>query len=98
MQSIFTILLFFCFSVAYTQIVITDDDMPSANDTLRYSDTVFDSLASVQLQIAGANATWNFIHLRPIRQDVKDFKRAIFTLMLSFFWVSINMVSKSLNP
>ncbi len=89
MQSIFTILLFFCFSVAYTQIVITDDDMPSANDTLRYSDTVFDSLASVQLQIAGANATWNFIHLRPIRQDVKDFKRAIFT-PYAFFFLGFN--------
>lgn len=89
MRSIFTTFLFFCFSAAYTQIVITDDDMPSANDTLRYSDTVFDSLTTVQLQIAGANTTWDFTHLRPIRQGIKDFKRAIFT-PYAFFFLGFN--------
>jgi PKD repeat protein len=89
MRSIFTTLLFFCFSVAYTQIVITDDDMPAANDTLRYSDTVFDSLTTIQIQIAGANANWDFTHLRPIRQGIKDFKRAIFT-PYAFFFLGFN--------
>lgn len=63
--------------------------MPGANDTLRYSDSFFDTLTAANLAVAGENVTWDFSHLRPIRQGVKDYERALFT-PYAFFFLGFN--------
>lgn len=58
------------------QITITSADMPVQGDTLRYS--VASGLGfNIDLNDTGANKTWNFDTLTPIRQRVDTYKTAL---------------------
>ncbi|MEM8524523.1 MAG: T9SS type A sorting domain-containing protein [Bacteroidota bacterium] len=88
-QPITITLLLLCSFLNYAQIRITGDDMPSVNDTLRLSETFLDSTSAAIYQQSGANVEWNFEHLRPIRQSVKKYERAINT-PYGFFFLGFN--------
>ncbi len=85
MKYYFTITCSLFFYIALSQVVITDDDMPGAGDTLRYSDTFTDTLTVANLLLSGDDVTWDFSHLRPIRQGIKEYERALFTPYALFF-------------
>jgi len=89
MQKTITLLLSIAFFSLQAQITITSADMPSVNDTVRYSNSFLDSIARTIYQTGGANTTWDFSTLRPIRQQVKSYKRAINT-PYGFFFLGFN--------
>jgi len=83
-------LLFLCFvCFAQAQISITGDDMPRPNDTIRLSETLMDSILRSNYLQTGENLAWNFEHLTPFRQTVKEYKRAI-TTPYGFFFLGFN--------
>lgn len=87
-----TITLLFCLAFAnlqHAQITITSADMPNANDTLRYSESILDSISRTIYLEGGVNKNWNFTHLRPIRQDIANYQRAIST-PYGFFFLGFN--------
>ncbi len=55
---------------AQSPITITQSDMPAPGDTLRLSQGVG---AGIDFQQTGANLTWDFATLRPVRQRVEKF-------------------------
>lgn len=55
------------------QITITTADMPVVGDTLRYSISAIDSTLFADYERSGANLTWNFDSLLPLRQGVRRF-------------------------
>ena len=55
---------------AFSQITITQSDMPSSGDTLRYSNT--NSIYT--WETTGASYTWNFDSLKPSGQGVNSYK------------------------
>jgi len=57
---------------AQTPITVTNADMPSLNDTLRYS-TSASSVTSL-INLTGANRTWNAAGLIPNFQDIQRFR------------------------
>lgn len=62
MRSIITLALSTLALVANAQIIITQADMPSAGDTMRYRTTV---ATGIDLDLTGANTTWDFSTLDP---------------------------------
>lgn len=88
-QPIIITLLLLCYFTSHTQIRITGDDMPSVNDTLRLSETFLDSTSAAIYQERGENIEWNFEHLRPLRQTVQKYERAIST-PYGFFFIGFN--------
>jgi hypothetical protein len=55
---------------AFAQITITQSDMPSSGDTLRYSN----SNSIYTWETTGASYTWNFDSLKPSSQGVNSYK------------------------
>jgi hypothetical protein len=74
-------------SILQAQITITSADMPSANDTLRYSNGVFS--ANLPYLAAGPNQTWDFSGLSPTSQGIDQYKSSLQT-PYAFFFVGIN--------
>ncbi|MEM0994123.1 MAG: T9SS type A sorting domain-containing protein [Bacteroidota bacterium] len=89
MQQPITILFLLFTIIGQAQITITRDDMPRVNDTLRLSEAFFDATTRERYQQSGENITWDFEHLTPLRQTVKDFERAIST-PYGFFFLGFN--------
>ncbi|MEM9888229.1 MAG: T9SS type A sorting domain-containing protein [Bacteroidota bacterium] len=89
MKQAITILFLLLTLSGQAQISITGDDMPSVDDTLRLSESFFDSLTRANYLVAGENVTWDFEHLRPLRQTVKNYERAIRT-PYGFFFLGFN--------
>ncbi|MEN0046645.1 MAG: hypothetical protein AAF806_06285, partial [Bacteroidota bacterium] len=88
-QPITITLLLCCYFFNSAQIRITGDDMPRVNDTLRLSETFLDSTSAAIYQTSGENVVWNFEHLRPLRQTVQKYERAIST-PYGFFFLGFN--------
>lgn len=59
-------------AVAQTPITVTNADMPSLNDTVRFSTTAT-SVTSL-INLTGANRTWNAANLVPNFQDIQRFR------------------------
>lgn len=70
----FSVLLLLLFSFTLSsQITIDDSHMPSNGDSLRFSLGAFDTSVVSNYQTSGANLTWNYDSLTPIRQGVREF-------------------------
>lgn len=77
-----------CFSKANSQITITQTDMPSANDTIRYSNAAINSITFTPSQ-TGSNYNWNFSSLTSNSQSVYQYKNSLNT---SYFFYFINKI------
>lgn len=67
----------FVYSIqAHSQITITKDDMPTADDSLRYSISTVDATTAAIYTETGENFTWDFSHLEAIQQRVANYERA----------------------
>lgn len=64
-----------CATALFGQITITNNDMPDAGDTLRYS--VSEAPQGFDYQTSGANHTWNFSNLIPVSQGLEAYKAPI---------------------
>ena len=73
---LFAIYLVFPFG-GFGQITITSSDMPSANDTIRYS--VVQTFSGIDFKSTGENKTWNFTSLKPSSQEVYHYKSSLNT-------------------
>lgn len=71
------------------QITITSTDMPSSNDTVRFSQTDLDTLTISIANTSGANVTWDFSHLEATNQAVASYVSALQT-PYSFFFFGLN--------
>jgi len=69
------------------QITISSSDMPSANDTLRYS-TALNVSASLY-EASGPNQTWDFSSVEPASQDIYSYKSSLQT-SYAFFFLGFN--------
>lgn len=65
-------LFIFCVN-AFAQITINSTHMPQGGDTLRYSTAILDTAVLFNFQTPGANLTWNFDSLVPLRQGVREY-------------------------
>jgi hypothetical protein len=72
MLKLLPLLVCFAFTASFCQVTITQSDMPSANDTLRYS--VAANFIGISAGNAGNNQTWDFSDLQSASQYVDDFK------------------------
>jgi hypothetical protein len=70
MKNYLILIVFFCLN-AKAQVTITQTDMPSAGDTLRYS--VAANAILIQPGSSGANQTWDFTNLSSSSQFVDTF-------------------------
>ncbi len=68
----FVILLIQLAPLSFGQLVITNEDMPQKNDTLRFSEATLP--ADFDLQETGANLFWDLSELIATRQDVLEYK------------------------
>jgi hypothetical protein len=71
MKHLFAFCILAAFSTASAQVTVTQNDMPSAGDTLRFS--VASSPISINPGNSGANQTWDFSNLQSASQYVDDF-------------------------
>jgi len=70
---------------ANSQVTITNKDMPSAGDTIRYS-SVLPIGVSLNLKNTGANVTWDYSGLVATGNDLYEYKSALTTpYIFSFF-------------
>lgn len=74
MKKIIYLLLFGTISV-HAQITVNNADMPSLNDTVRFS-TAATADVTARINQSGANQTWDFSDLRISGQDIASFKSA----------------------
>lgn len=58
---------------SFSQITITNADMPVRGDTLRYSGAILDSIGELNFNISGANATWDFSSITPAMQSMANY-------------------------
>lgn len=65
-------------------ITLSNSDMPSSGDTLRYSNAQISSIGNYTQ--TGTNYTWNFSTLVPLSQGIRSFKNAISTPYAFFFF------------
>jgi hypothetical protein len=72
---------------AQSPITISNSNMPSSGDTLRYSLAQLNSLGNYTQ--TGTNYTWNFSNLNPMSQGVRNFKTA-FQTPYAFFFLGLN--------
>lgn len=79
------VLILSCNVIGLSQspIIITSTNMPSSNDTIRYSNASLTGLGNYS--ITGANYNWHFENLIPVSQDVRAFKSALQTPYAFFF-------------
>ncbi len=75
-------------SKTQAQITITQSDMPSANDTIRYSNATLNSITFTPSQ-TGSNYNWNFSSLASNSQDVLQYKSSFNT---SYFFYFVNKI------
>lgn len=75
------------------QITITQADMPSSGDTLRYSNGVFS--ATLPYVVSGANQIWDFSTLTPSSQDVESYKSSLQT-PYAFFFFGLNKYGRKI--
>ncbi len=76
----------FFFGKVHPQITITQADMPSANDTIRYSNAALNSITFNPNQ-TGSNYNWNFSSLTSNSQAIYQYKNSLNT---SYFFYFIN--------
>lgn len=77
-------------SAVQAQITITQQHMPSAGDTIRYSTAT--TSGSLDFQSTGANYTWDFTNLQPNSQGLYEFKSSLQTpYILSFGFTAIGL-------
>jgi PKD repeat protein len=87
---IFTCLICFGFSGAFSQITITTAHMPKSGDTIRYSVAPISDLPD--LTKTGTNYTWNFTSLDVNSQDLYQYKASGSTpYLLSFGFSAIGV-------
>jgi hypothetical protein len=72
---------------AQSPITISNSNMPSSGDTLRYSQAQLNSLGNYTQ--TGTNYSWNFSSLVPMSQGVRSFKAALQT-PYAFFFLGLN--------
>jgi hypothetical protein len=84
MKKIITLCAFFVWNlpISFSQITITANDMPVANDTLRYSNA--DPTSTIDLNTTGANSTWDFSALVPTSQSIDTYQTASSVSILLF--------------
>jgi hypothetical protein len=89
MRAALSIIAFFCAGAlcAQSPITISNANMPSSGDTLRYSNAQISSLGNYTQ--TGANYSWNFSSLVPTSQGVRNFK-ASFQTPYAFFFLGLN--------
>lgn len=66
--------LFLLVKISIAQITITSSEMPSANDTIRYS--IVQTAPGVDFKTTGANKTWDYTALKASSQDIYEFKNS----------------------
>ncbi len=71
---------------AQSPVTITTANMPGQNDTIRYSTA---NPLSVDVNLTGANYTWNFDTLSPIGQGLYEYKSALLT-PYTFYFIGLN--------
>ena len=71
--SIIVLYVIFC-NASFAQITIANSNMPSANDTIRYSNV--SPTAAVNYDTTGAGITWDFSNLTPLNQGLFEYKSA----------------------
>lgn len=79
------------------QITITQNDMPSNGDQIRYTNTQTTN-TGFSTSSTGSNQTWDFSKLVPTSQDVYSFKTSLQTAYLLYFFNTIGLKNQdSLN-
>jgi hypothetical protein len=72
---------------SFAQITITQADMPSANDTIRFSNA--NVTAGLPFLQSGPNQTWDFSSLVATNQDIEPYKSSLQT-PYAFFFLGVN--------
>ncbi|MCU0435773.1 MAG: T9SS type A sorting domain-containing protein [Bacteroidia bacterium] len=85
--SLLTLVLSGITGLCHAQITITQSDMPSSNDTIRYCNAAAN--ITFTPSATGANYTWNFANLTEISQDVYEYKNSFST---PYFFYFINKI------
>ena len=78
---------------AICQITITSADMPSANDTIRFSNA--NVSPGLPFLVSGANQTWDFSGLIATNQDVEPYKSSLQT-PYAFFFFGLNKYGRKI--
>ncbi len=78
------------------QITITSANMPSVDDTVRFSTATMMSASGYDFFVTGANHTWDFSNLTPMSQDVDTFNSVINTSVFYYpsFLSNANLAQK----
>jgi hypothetical protein len=89
MRVVLLFVAFLCagFVSAQSPITISNSNMPSSGDTLRYSTAQLNSLGNYTQ--TGTNYSWNFSSLVPTGQGVRSFKASLQT-PYAFFFLGLN--------
>ncbi|MBL7922989.1 MAG: T9SS type A sorting domain-containing protein [Bacteroidia bacterium] len=97
MKKLFTLLCGLIANLSWAQITITNTDLASANDTVRFSEA--SALTPVDLSLTGANYTWDFSGLQSVSQDVDSFLSVSSTPLVYFlfFGFSSNLASRGVD-
>lgn len=84
-------------SESFSQITITNADVASAGDTVRFSTA--SPLSVVDLTLTGTNYTWDFSSLQPVSQDVDTFLSVTSTplVYVLVFGFSSNVAKKGFD-
>lgn len=86
MRTLLFVLLGLMGGVAFGQITISQNDMPQPGDTLRYSIAAPTGIDVIQ---TGANQTWDYSNLIPLRQDRTDYVYSLQTIY-AFYFLGVN--------
>lgn len=78
---------------AIAQITITSADMPSANDTLRYSNA--NPVPGLPIALSGPNQVWDFSSLVATNQDVESYRSSLQT-PYAFFFLGLNKYGRKI--
>lgn len=94
---LFFLLMLFCFTqTSWAQISITGNDVPVANDTLRYSEA--NPSTFINLSQTGTNYAWDFSTLVPQSQKIDTYKTALsVNPLLLFSYASAYGIRTSLS-
>jgi hypothetical protein len=79
--------LSFLLGFGQSPVSLTNSNMPSSGDTLRYSNAKLSSIGNYTQ--TGTNYTWNFSSLVPSSQGTRDYKAA-FQTPYAFFFIGFN--------
>lgn len=86
MKYTFSIILFvatLCRLFAQNPITLSNSNLPSANDTLRYTSVNLNSIGNYSL--SGTNYNWDFKNVNSVSEGRRDFKAALNTPYGFFF-------------